>query len=231
MCGESHFADLEKRHESMVKMFYRVVGNLFDLIFLHDSGHQMPQKKTQGRKVKYSQNRNSGLETDTLDARSPSPVLDPGQQHEDMKFFTRLDDLPQTTHQTKILLPRKERIWNISWQEERERIKEFWISLGGEERRAPVKVEKKAILKKMKEHQKKACSCLVCLRKRTATEEELEVLYDACYEELEQYAKNVGWPTPMMPRKKGIGQSFRGAIGYFIFYVETWALYCQIRYP
>jgi len=84
----------------------------------------------------------------------------------------------------------KDRIWNTSTQEERENIKAFWLELGEEERRALVKVEKDAVLKKMKEQQKHSCSCTVCGRKRTAIEEELEVLYDAYYEELEQYANN-----------------------------------------
>jgi hypothetical protein len=72
--------------------------------------------------------------------------------------------------------------------EERERIREFWLSLGEEERKSLVKIEKEAVLRKMKEQQKHSCSCTVCGRKRTAIEEELEVLYDAYYEELEQYA-------------------------------------------
>lgn len=84
----------------------------------------------------------------------------------------------------------KDRIWNTSTQEERERIKEFWLSLDEKERRSLVKVEKEAVLKKMKEQQKHSCSCTVCGRKRTAIEEELEVLYDAYYEELEQYANH-----------------------------------------
>ena len=84
----------------------------------------------------------------------------------------------------------KDRIWNTSTAEERERIKDFWLSLGEEDRRSLVKVEKEAVLKKMKEQQKHSCSCTVCGRKRTAIEEELEVLYDAYYEELEQYANN-----------------------------------------
>lgn len=84
----------------------------------------------------------------------------------------------------------KDRIWNTSTQEERENIKKFWLELGEDERRALVKVEKDAVLKKMKEQQKHSCSCTVCGRKRTAIEEELEVLYDAYYEELEQYANN-----------------------------------------
>jgi hypothetical protein len=84
----------------------------------------------------------------------------------------------------------KERIWNTSTQEERENIKKFWLELGEDDRRALVKVEKDAVLKKMKEQQKHSCSCTVCGRKRTAIEEELEVLYDAYYEELEQYANN-----------------------------------------
>ncbi|CCM06449.1 uncharacterized protein FIBRA_08713 [Fibroporia radiculosa] len=79
-------------------------------------------------------------------------------------------------------------IWSTSTTEERERIKEFWLGLGEEERRNLVKIEKEAVLKKMKEQQKHSCSCAVCGRKRNAIEEELEVLYDAYYEELEQYA-------------------------------------------
>ncbi|KAG4032154.1 hypothetical protein MFRU_007g00670 [Monilinia fructicola] len=101
----------------------------------------------------------------------------------------------------------KEKIWNTSSQEERERIKEFWLSLGEDERKSLVKVEKDAVLKKMKEQQKHSCSCTVCGRKRTAIEEELEVLYDAYYEELEQYANHQGGdgPPPMMgpPRRFG----------------------------
>ena len=84
----------------------------------------------------------------------------------------------------------KDRIWNTSTAEERERIKEFWLSLGEEDRRSLVKVEKEAVLKKMKEQQKHSCSCTVCGRKRTAIEEELEALYDAYYKELEQYANH-----------------------------------------
>lgn len=82
----------------------------------------------------------------------------------------------------------QDRIWNTSTQEERERIREFWLQLGEEQRKSLVKIEKEAVLKKMKEQQKHSCSCTVCGRKRTAIEEELEVLYDAYYEELEQYA-------------------------------------------
>ena len=84
----------------------------------------------------------------------------------------------------------RDRIWNTSTQAERENIKQFWLELGEEERRSLVKVEKEAVLRKMKEQQKHSCSCTVCGRKRTAIEEELEVLYDAYYEELEQFANH-----------------------------------------
>lgn len=84
--------------------------------------------------------------------------------------------------------PEQHPIWNTSTNEERERIREFWLSLGEDERKSLVKIEKEAVLRKMKEQQKHSCSCSVCGRKRTAIEEELEVLYDAYYEELEQYA-------------------------------------------
>ena len=84
----------------------------------------------------------------------------------------------------------KEKIWNTSGPEERERIKQFWLGLKEDERKSLVKVEKDTVLKKMKEQQKHTCSCSVCGRKRTAIEEELEGLYDAYYEELESFANH-----------------------------------------
>ncbi|KAL3469542.1 salt tolerance down-regulator-domain-containing protein [Aspergillus californicus] len=97
---------------------------------------------------------------------------------------------PHLGSQSTPRLSKERSIWNTSTQEERENIKTFWLELGEEERRQLVKVEKDAVLRKMKEQQKHSCSCTVCGRKRTAIEEELEVLYDAYYEELEQYANN-----------------------------------------
>lgn len=49
---------------------------------------------------------------------------------------------------------------------ERERIRDFWLGLKEGERRALVKVEKEAVLRKMKEQQRSGCSCAVCGRKR-----------------------------------------------------------------
>ncbi|KAK4191928.1 salt tolerance down-regulator-domain-containing protein [Podospora australis] len=113
----------------------------------------------------------------------------------------------QHKHTTRSGMSR-EKIWNTSSQEERERIKEFWLGLNENERKSLVKVEKDAVLKKMKEQQKQTCSCSVCGRKRTAIEEELEGLYDAYYEELEQYANhpNSGDGPPMLgPRPHSFG--------------------------
>lgn len=58
-------------------------------------------------------------------------------------------------------------IWSTSTTEERERIKEFWLGLGEDERRNLVKIEKEAVLRKMKEQQKHSCMCAVCGRKRS----------------------------------------------------------------
>ncbi|KAF9228136.1 hypothetical protein BS17DRAFT_773134 [Gyrodon lividus] len=58
------------------------------------------------------------------------------------------------------------KIWSTSTTEERERIKEFWLGLGEDERRNLVKIEKDTVLKKMKEQQRHSCSCAVCGRKR-----------------------------------------------------------------
>ncbi|KAJ3015251.1 Stress response protein nst1 [Thoreauomyces humboldtii] len=84
-------------------------------------------------------------------------------------------------------------IWYKSDAEEKQRIREFWLQLGEEERRALVKLEKEAVLKKMKEQQKQTCSCsLTAVANRTVIEEELEILYDAYYEELENFANDQG---------------------------------------
>jgi Salt tolerance down-regulator len=101
------------------------------------------------------------------------------------------------------------RIWNTSSAEERERIKDFWQSLGEDERKSLVKIEREAVLRKMKEQQKVVCGCSICGRKRTAIEEELEVLYDAYYDELEQYApdnQKDGFPKPIFPYPKSMSQ-------------------------
>ena len=99
--------------------------------------------------------------------------------------------------------PGRGTIWNTSSQQERQNIKDFWLSLSEEERKSLLKIEKEAVLRKMKQQQKHSCSCTVCGRKRTAIEEELEVLYEGYYEELEQYAHHDHPPLPstdgMMP--------------------------------
>lgn len=97
----------------------------------------------------------------------------------------------------------RDAIWNTSSQQERQNIKDFWLSLSEEERKSLLRIEKEAVLRKMKQQQKHSCSCTVCGRKRTAIEEELEVLYEGYYEELEQYAHHDHPPLPstdgMMP--------------------------------
>jgi hypothetical protein len=59
------------------------------------------------------------------------------------------------------------KIWNTSLAQDRERIKEFWLGLAEDERRNLVRLEKEAVLRKMKEQQKHSCSCAVCGRKRS----------------------------------------------------------------
>jgi len=69
------------------------------------------------------------------------------------------------------------KIWSTSSTEERERIKEFWLDLGEEERRNLVKLEKEAVLKKMKEQQRHSCACAVCGRKRSVCQFHLDFFF------------------------------------------------------
>ncbi|KAH8423855.1 putative stress response protein Nst1 [Aspergillus melleus] len=143
--------------------------------------------KTPGRKSKKKKGKKGRSGSQTLGDESSTPLSTPSVS----MSHPLVPPLPPHFGARTILKSAKDRsIWNTSTQEERENIKAFWLELGEEERRQLVKVEKDAVLKKMKEQQKHSCSCTVCGRKRTAIEEELEVLYDAYYEELEQYANN-----------------------------------------
>jgi hypothetical protein len=69
------------------------------------------------------------------------------------------------------------KIWSTSSTEERERIKEFWLGLGEEDRRNLVKLEKEAVLKKMKEQQRHSCGCAVCGRKRSVCQFRLWIFF------------------------------------------------------
>jgi hypothetical protein len=59
------------------------------------------------------------------------------------------------------------KIWSTSSTEERERIKDFWLRLGEQDRRNLVKLEKEAVLKKMKEQTRHSCACALCGFKRS----------------------------------------------------------------
>lgn len=109
---------------------------------------------------------------------------------------SRLPDLPNAPSVAIQKRGPQQNIWNTSTQQERQNIKNFWLSLSEDERKSLLKIEKEAVLRKMKQQQKHSCSCTVCGRKRTAIEEELEVLYEGYYEELEQYAHHDNPPLP-----------------------------------
>lgn len=144
----------------------------------HYAGGQPDADSTDKSKKKKKKNKSGGQERDLDQSSSTYP---PSTSHSHLQSMSK-----SALHSVKYAHDR-DRIWNTSTQEERERIKEFWLDLGEEERKSLVKIEKEAVLRKMKEQQKHSCSCTVCGRKRTAIEEELEVLYDAYYDELEQF--------------------------------------------
>ncbi|ODA77239.1 hypothetical protein RJ55_06866 [Drechmeria coniospora] len=143
----------------------------------HDLSNEFPEPSSKGKKAKKKKKKRQGALEPSL-ARMNDPT-----------------DLPAGARGPGIS---RDKIWSTGNHEERERIKEFWLGLGEDERKSLVKVEKDAVLRKMKEQQKHTCSCTVCGRKRTAIEEELEGLYDAYYLELEQFA-NQGDGPPMLP--------------------------------
>ncbi|WRT65149.1 uncharacterized protein IL334_002091 [Kwoniella shivajii] len=80
------------------------------------------------------------------------------------------------------------KIWTQSSAEDRENIRLFWLSLSEAERRDLLRIEKDAVLKKMKEQHRHSCGCAVCGRKKVNIEMELDQLYEQYYDELRSYA-------------------------------------------
>jgi hypothetical protein len=203
-------ADLEKRQDEIAKRFLKLMGLGASHVDSDpdtdiDAGlNRRPGKVkvTPGKNFGDSENEDYGYQkgpnkTNTTQYRVKNDA-------QDIEAFKRIHTLIEGK-KSPSLDQTSDRIWNTSPQEERERIKEFWLSLGPEERSSLVKVEKDAVLRKMKEQQNHSCSCTVCGQKRTAIEEELEVLYDAYYEELEQYRNHHddGQLPPMMGSSYG----------------------------
>ncbi|KAK1926662.1 hypothetical protein DB88DRAFT_482611 [Papiliotrema laurentii] len=80
------------------------------------------------------------------------------------------------------------KIWTQSSLQDRENIRQFWLSLTEAERRDLLQIEKDAVLRKMKEQHRHSCGCAVCGRKKVNIESELEQLYEQYYDELRHYA-------------------------------------------
>ncbi|WVN88889.1 uncharacterized protein L203_104104 [Cryptococcus depauperatus CBS 7841] len=80
------------------------------------------------------------------------------------------------------------KIWTQSSAEDRENIRQFWLGLSEAERRDLLRIEKDAVLKKMKEQHRHSCGCAVCGRKKVNIEMELDQLYEQYYDELRSYA-------------------------------------------
>ena len=83
----------------------------------------------------------------------------------------------------------------IGSAEERERIRDFWQHLSERERKRLVDAEQQGVLRKLKDFQRHACACRVCMRKRNAIDVKLSELYKTYYDALEshatQYTKHV----------------------------------------
>lgn len=86
--------------------------------------------------------------------------------------------------------PQPAKIWTTASPEEREAITFFWLGLKDSERRELLRIEKDAVLKRMKEQQRHSCGCAVCGRKKINIELELDQLYDQYCEDLDCYTEH-----------------------------------------
>ncbi|KAJ1344024.1 hypothetical protein BSLG_001164 [Batrachochytrium salamandrivorans] len=65
-----------------------------------------------------------------------------------------------------VIAAKPDDIWYVGDAAERLRLRDFWLQLSEEDRSALVKLEKEAVLKKVRDQQKQTCSCHVCGRRR-----------------------------------------------------------------
>lgn len=101
-------------------------------------------------------------QADMVDAMMNHHVIRHGD-HNDIHHSTNNKNTISNNGKTK----EEDNFWSSTNNtEERQKIREFWLQLGEDERRSLVKVEKEAVLRKMKEQQKHSCNCSVCGKKR-----------------------------------------------------------------
>ncbi|KAK9675197.1 Stress response protein nst1 [Basidiobolus ranarum] len=72
-------------------------------------------------------------------------------------------------------------IWSIDIEEERKRIRTFWLQLSEEERKTLVKVERNTVLKKMREQKNRVCPCSICGKRRKKAQEARGASIDVRY--------------------------------------------------
>lgn len=100
--------------------------------------------------------------------------MKPKQQQQEKELQKCSDDSNETTttrwlqtNNKKSNESGKTDVWlSTNFTEERQRIREFWLQLSEIDRRSLIKVEKEAVLRKMKEQQRHSCNCSVCGKKR-----------------------------------------------------------------
>jgi hypothetical protein len=105
-------------------------------------------------------------------AKTQADMVDAMMNHHVIRHGDHLDahhhhGISSSSKTTKSKVKEEDSFWSSTNNtEERQKIREFWLQLGEDERRSLVKVEKEAVLRKMKEQQKHSCNCSVCGKKR-----------------------------------------------------------------
>lgn len=120
------------------------------------------KKKKQKKKAKASSSKGD------FAAKTQADMVDAMMNHHVIRHGDHLDTLHgSSSSRTKNKVKEEDSFWSSTNNtEERQKIREFWLQLGEDERRSLVKVEKEAVLRKMKEQQKHSCNCSVCGKKR-----------------------------------------------------------------
>ena len=83
----------------------------------------------------------------------------------------------------------------IGSAEERDKIHEFWLSLSRQERRALVEADEQNVLRRLKEYQRHACTCAICVRKRMTIDAKICELYGLYYDAVETHATRKTGPV------------------------------------
>ena len=171
-----------KEMEEAAEIFRNRLQSIMDCSFNVEGERRVKKEEPKKNEPKKEEHKNDEHKNDeALKDIEPKDIHSKDNNPMDTSNKTKAMSVQQrqvyTNQQRKSNTPRTER----------EEIRDFWLSLSEEERKQFVSDEKESVIKIWKDQQRFSCNCSFCSRKRVVIEDEIETLYDAYFEGLENF--------------------------------------------